>query len=201
MRFAFGILVVVALIGLHLAALFALLHPHVSPEYRAYYMDRVSTDWHVQQYPATPEQGIDLARPGWPEFVRSSFGISKQQSFGRWTDTQLGPQAGFEFNRSFTGPVCVVFNAKPSDSVRLHHVALKFGDQEKDIYFGQDQEIRPYLVDFDLPAPATRLALLFPRPLPRTSYSDPRQMGVGITRIRIFSQRCSELSQLVIEGR
>ena len=73
----YGIIAVVALVALHLTALFALLHPKVSREYRAFYMDRVSSDWHAKHYESTPEQGIDFSTVGWPDFVEYSFGISK----------------------------------------------------------------------------------------------------------------------------
>ena len=200
MRLAIAITAVVALAGLHLAALYAVLHPKVSQEYRAHYIDKVTMDWNVQHYHSTPEEGIDLTRPGWPAFVEYSFGISKAEKFGSWTDTRMGLKSGFEFNRSFIGPVCVVLNAMPADSIRSHRVPLEFGDQDKDIAFGRDQSMRSYFVDFDLPSPATTLALRFPKPLPRPSHENPRQVGVALNRIRIFSQPCAALSQLVVEG-
>lgn len=200
MRLAIGITAVVTLAGLHLAALYALLHPKVSREYRAHYIDKVTMDWHPQHYPSTPEEGIDLSKPGWPDFVEYSFGISNAEKFGSWTDTRMGLKSGFEFNRSFIGPVCVVLNAMPADSMRSRRVPLEFGDQQKEIAFEQDQSIRSYFADFDLTSPATRLALHFPKPLPSGSHENPRQVGVALNRIRIFSQPCAALSQLLVQG-
>ena len=84
-----------------------MLHPKVTREYRAYYIDRTSQDWRVKKYYSTPENGIDLAKPGWPDFVAYSFGIARDTSVGAWTDTRLGLKAGFELNQPFTGHVCV----------------------------------------------------------------------------------------------
>jgi Domain of unknown function (DUF7024) len=200
MRFAIGIIAVLALVGLHLAALFALLHPKISPEYKAFYVDRVTTDWHVQYYRSTPEDGIDFTRAGWPDFVKKSFGISTRDTFGRWTDTRLGLTSGFEFNRVFSGPLCVAISAKPSDSMRSRPVTLAFGDQKRDITLGKDNDIRNYAIDFQLPSPSNRLEIIFPGRLPRASRTDPRQAGVGLNRIRIFSQSCSDISKLGVNN-
>jgi hypothetical protein len=200
MRLATNIIALAALASIHLAALSALLNPRVSREYKAYYIDKTSLDWHVQHYHSTPEEGIEFSRPGWPDFVEYSFGISKPENFGRWTDTRLGLRAGFEFNRSFNGTVCVVLNAVPSDAMRDRHVTLAFGDHEKDIFFGQDHISRPYVIEFALSSSAERLELRFPAPLPRASQANRRQVGVGLQTMRIFSEPCSELSEPEIQG-
>jgi hypothetical protein len=191
MRLTLGLLAIVALAGLHIAALFALLHPKVSREYRAYYMDRVSTDWRVQHYSSTPEEGVDFAKRGWPDFVNYSFGILGVEPTGRWTDTRYGLRAGLEFARSFEGPMCVAVDASPFISMRSRKLTLAFGDQKKEISFGQGMAPYTFFVDFDLPSPTKTLALVFPQPLPKASTSNPRQPGVLLKKVRLFSQSCS----------
>lgn len=200
MRIGIAIVLSVALLGLHLAALHALLHPKVSREYSAYYIDKISTDWHVNHYHGTPEDGIDLPRPGWPDFVDHSYGILVPEPFGRWTDTRMGLKAGFKFNRAFSGPVCVELHAMPADSLRSQRVVLAFGDQEKDISFGQDEKMQEYRVDFVLPNPAEVLEFRFSKPQPRASHSTPRQVGVALNRIRIYSQPCSSIGPLATKS-
>lgn len=195
MRLSLLILVAIALTGLHLAAFWAVLHPRVTREYRAYYIDRTSRDWRVKKYPATPEEGIDLTKEGWPDFVAYSFGLARDPSIGAWTDTRLGLKAGFEFNQPFTGHVCVIVDAMPSSSIENRRVPLALGDQQKDISFGTDQTVRPYPIDFELDRPATRLQLLFSKPLPRMGHTDARQLGVALSRIRFRPQACSAVSQ------
>lgn len=200
MRLAFGIIAIIALVGLHLAALFELLHPKFSREYKAYYVDRVSMDWHEQHYHSDPEEGIDFSRLGWPDFVEYSFGIARPEGFGRWTDTRMGLNAGFQFNRSFSGPVCVVLNAKPSDAMRNRRLTLVLGDQAQDVAFGSDQYIRSYAVSFDLQRPATRFELRSPKLLPSVRLGNARQLGVGLNWMRIFAMPCSALSPQAIKG-
>jgi hypothetical protein len=196
MRLSLMILVTVVLIGLHLAVCWAVLHPKVTREYKAYYIDRTSRDWRVTKYHSTPEDGIDLTKPGWPEFVAYSFGLARDASVGAWTDTRLGLKAGFEFNQPFAGQVCVLLNAIPSSSMTNRRVPLVFGDQQQEIAFGADQSVRLYAIHFELPHPATRLQLLFPKPLPRMGHTDARQLGVGLARIRLLPQPCSGVSDL-----
>ena len=201
MRLTLGLIAIVALAGLHIAALFALLHPRVSREYRAYYVDKVSTDWRVQRYQSSVEEGIDFVKPGWPYFVDYSFGILGVEPTGRWTDTRLGLRAGFEFVHSFSGPMCVVVDASPFDSMRSRKVGVAFGDQKKEISFGPDESPHMFLIDFDLPSPTNTLALVLPRPLPRASHNNPRQPGVLLKRIRMFSQSCSAVTPLLAPSR
>jgi hypothetical protein len=177
-----------------MAALWALLHPNVSREYRAHYIERSSSDWRVQRYSATPEEGIEFSRKEWPDFVEFSFGITPPDSFGRWTDTRMALQSGFKFNRNFEGSSCVVIDAKPSASMRLRRVAVAFGNQEKEISFGQEQATRRYLVDFELNQPADTFELRFPKALPAIGHGDTRQLGVGLSKIRFFPMACSEIS-------
>ena len=134
-----------------------------------------------------------MTKPGWPEFVDHSFGILGAQPFGRWTDTRFGLRSGFVFNRSFSGPVCVLVDAAPTDNMKSRRAVLAFGDIDKEIVFGPDESSRLYAVDFDLPGPAQTLALVFPKRFPRASYSNPREVGVVLKRIRVFSGPCASL--------
>ena len=84
-------LVVVLLLGVELTAVYAVLHPKVSPEYKAYYIDRTTSDWRPPHYRASPDQGIAFLREGWPDFVSSTAGFSRFEEWGRWTDYDVYP--------------------------------------------------------------------------------------------------------------
>jgi hypothetical protein len=200
-RLILSISALIALVSLHLAAFSALLHPKVSREYRSYYIDQTSQDWRVKHYPSTPEEGIDLTKPGWPDFVAYSFGISRSDNLGSWTDTRRSLKAGFEFNQSFSGPMCVVFNAAPSKALLERRITIAFGDQRSQIQLGRDETVQQYAVEFELPRPTARLELLFPKRLPRVGHTDSRQLGIGLTKIRFFSQPCIAVQKLVQSGR
>src|SRR5690348_15186793 len=100
-------LVIVAALATELYAVFAVVHPRVDPEYRAYYIDRSTMDWNPAHYPATPEQGIDFAHAGWPDFVRNGYGFSYREMEGRWTDAAMLQTPRLSLSRSFSGPMCV----------------------------------------------------------------------------------------------
>jgi hypothetical protein len=176
--------------GVHLAALYAILHPHVSRRYRAYFIDRTSSDWAITQYHSTPEEGIVLSRAGLPDFVDYSYGISVAENWGRWTDTSLGLRAGFQLKESFSGPVCVAFEAGVTPAMLGRQVVLEFGDQRKPMVFGRN-ELHPYAVDFDLDKPADSFEFLFPDHMPPASEADGRQLGIGLARVRILSHACA----------
>jgi hypothetical protein len=199
-RLILSIIASIVLIGLHLAAFFALGHPTVTREYRSHYVDQTSQDWRIKHYLSTPEQGIDMSKPGWPDFVTYSFGISRDRNLDSWTDTRRGLKAGFEFNRAFSGQVCVVLNATPSDALRNRAVTIAFGDQRRDVHFGQEQTAQAITIEFALPKPSTRFELLFPKRFPRVGHTDSRQLGMSLNRIRFFSQPCTVVQRLVQSG-
>ena len=43
------------------------------------------------QYTATLAEGINFAKPGAPDFLVAASGLSGVESWGRWTDANLGP--------------------------------------------------------------------------------------------------------------
>lgn len=194
MRNLFYSILMILLAAIHCAALYALLHPEVSRQYRAYYIDRTSTDWMVTHYKSAPEEGIILSRPGLPDFVDYSYGISVAESFGRWSDTSHGLRAGFKFNQLFQGQVCVSFEAGVTPSMLGRQASLAFGAQATPVSFLKS-ELQPYAVGFDLQEPASNLEFRLPTRMPPASATDGRQLGIGLARIRILPGRCEDVSR------
>ena len=194
MRTTLRILLVIALLGLHLSVLYAILHPKVSPEYKAYFIDRTSRDWRPQHYHVLPQEGIDLSREGLPDFVDQSYGISVRESFGRWTDTAMGLHAGFRLNRSFTGPVCLKMRLGASRPMLNQHVVVRFGDQQKDLLIDQTS-LQDFALDYEESSPAHVLEFVFPKELPEASANDRRRAGLGIARIGIFPKACAAVGE------
>jgi hypothetical protein len=187
-------LIIAALLCIYAGTLFAVLHPKVSPGYRAYYMDRSSSDWNPEHYPGTPEKGIEFSRVGLPEWVESTHGLSFRDQWGRWTDTTVGPVPGLTFARSFNGPVCVQFVATAVPAVGKTFT-LKLGDQSQMVQvipkvFGE------YQVELEPVRPASRLDFVLPPQLPREAdvdshSSDMRRLGLELTSLRILSGPCT----------
>jgi hypothetical protein len=139
-----------------------------------------------------PEEGILLSRPGLPEFVDYSYGFSIPESFGRWSDTTHGLKAGFKMNRSFTGNVCLLFQAGATPSMLKETAMARFGDEYSKLAFRQ-QGLETYAVDFNLKRPADDFELQIPKMMPKASPKDGRRLAIGVTWIRILPGPCSAL--------
>ena len=96
-----------ALFVFYLWLLFIAFHPKVTEEYKAYYIDKSTADWKPKHYVAAFEDGIDFSRDGWPTFVKSAYGFSLNETWGRWSDAKLLPAAKIVFAQALTGYVCL----------------------------------------------------------------------------------------------
>jgi len=127
MRILIRAVILVAVLSVELYAVYAVLHPHVSPEYRAYYIDHTTNDWNPPHYAATPEQGIDFAHAGWPDFVRNGYGFSYREAEGRWTDGGVLQTPRIELNRQFSGPLCIELRLRPAYAELNHQLGIAMG--------------------------------------------------------------------------
>lgn len=194
MRFAFRILVVMVLLAIELYAVYAVLHPRVSPEYRAYYIDRITKDWNIQHYPATPADGILFGKNGWPDFVRFTSGFSFHEDWGRWTDADLQPSAKIFMNRQFSGPICIEINARPAASQVGRKVDIALGKNLGSIAL-PDPDYATYHVSFADAQPADTLEFRFQDDVPINSQfihsgTDGRRLGFGLVWLKILPTVC-----------
>jgi hypothetical protein len=199
MRIVVRVLILAFLLSVECAALYAVLHPKVSAEYKAYYVDRISSDWPPTRYSATPEQGMVLAKPGLPDFVQATHGFSFRESWGRWTDAAMDAGAGINMNREFRGPVCVVLTAYPSPAEVGKQVMVVLGRQSAPVVLSAPA-FADYYIDFDLTDPAHTLDFRFPGSVPKHSRiikgsMDDRRLGLAISLIRIFESPCHAVSR------
>ena len=205
MRIALRILVVIALLGVNLASLYAVLHPHTSPQYKAYYIDKSTQDWAPDRYSATPEEGMKFAKPGLPTFVESTRGLSVREAWGRWTDLSLGEPA-IKFRQAFSGPICVVITAYPSEAESGKQVVVAFGAQSQSLHLTAP-DFADYYVNFVLTQPANTLEFHFPDGVRRNNDADPasrdiRRLGLAISSIRLSQTSCATIApQKAIGGR
>ncbi len=189
MRTLVRILLVIALLVLHVSVLYAVLHPKVSREYRAYFIDKTSRDWKVERYHATPQEGIDLAHEGLPDFVDYSYGISWKESVGRWTDTNMGLRAGFRFKPPLQGPACLQLRLGSAAPMLNQNITVRFGEEQKEEKIVQ-QEVRDYQLDFEKSGPVEEVELVFPKDLPRAGADDGRHVGLYIAGVQVLPQGC-----------
>ncbi len=196
MRTLFRILVLLALLSVELYAVYAVLHPHVSADYRAYYIDRTASDWNPPHYPAAPEQGIVFSRPGWPEFVRNGSGFSFREQDGRWTDAEVAKVPTIFMNEQFSGPLCVELTLIPAPAERGHKLQVALGSNVGEIALS-NPGWATYYVNFHDATPADTLQFRFDGRVPRMEDVAPgtrdwRRLGIDVSSLRIFHSACSE---------
>lgn len=199
MKVAAKWMVVAALLAIYATALWAVLHPHVSHMFRAYYIDRVSSEWVPVRYTTTPEEGIEFARVGLPDWVDYTAGFSVRESWGRWSDADVAKKPTIMLTRPITGPVCAVFTARPSPPLVGKAFALRFGDEAKYVPFSTP-DFATYRVDFDVTRGAERIEFIFPGELPPlkefdSRTTDKRRLGIALVNLKFYPARCETLQQ------
>ena len=198
LQFGAGVLLLV----LYVTLLVFVLRPHVTPEYRAYYIDRTSSDWNPVRYPASFEEGIRFTNPGFPEFVQLMYGFSFHEPWGRWTDARRSPVsdrpvAGIVFREPLSGPVCVDVNARPAQPNESVTVAL--GNEEKNVVFSRS-EFADYFIEFSLTRPANAIEFRFRGRIRSAHEENPkdqdiRRLGLAIVSLRFFPYKCGSVQE------
>ena len=194
MRTAFRILVVLALLAVQLYAVYAVLHPHVNLEYRAFYIDHTMKEWQPKRYNATPDEGISFSKSGFPNFVLYGAGFSYQEPGGRWTDAAVAPAAKIFMNRDFSGPLCLRFIARPALSQFGKKLEVVFGSNVGYVTLS-NLDLALYQVSFTNAQPANVLEFHLDGPVPSNkdfthSGGDDRHLGVLLIDLKILPSVC-----------
>jgi hypothetical protein len=194
MRTAFRILVVIALLAVQLYAVYAVLHPHVDLEYRAFYIDHTMKEWNPKRYNASPEEGITFSKSGFPGFVLYGSGFSYDEPGGRWTDTAIAPTAKIFMNRDFSGPLCIQFVARPAYSQWKKRLEVAFGSNVKYVTLSS-LDPAAYQVGFANAQPANMLEFRLEGAVPSNkefthSGEDDRHLGVLLIQLKIRPSVC-----------
>lgn len=196
MKSVLRLLALVVVLAVELYAVYAVLHPRVSPEYRSYYIEHSTLDWNPPHYAATPEEGIVFERPGWPDFVRNGFGFSYREGGGRWTDATVLASPRIWMSRQFSGPLCIELVLRPSPAELGHRLEVAFGSNVRQLELS-NREFYTYRISFENAQPADTLQFRFDGPVPlandtRPTGEMPRRQGVQLSTLKILPGRCSQ---------
>jgi uncharacterized protein DUF7024 len=199
MKFLFLSFLAALLCVFYLTIVYLALHPHVSREYKAYYIDRITSDWKPARYAATADQGIRLGVAGLPSFVDYIYGFSWLEPWGRWTDAQHGAAAGVVLQNPISGVVCVMMKVMPASSQRGKVITIRLGDEQHS-FVPKPDGFSDYSFDFSESRPADSLQIRFDGAVPSQSEfdrgsSDHRKLGLAVMYIRFFSQTCSTVKE------
>src|SRR5215471_8796317 len=187
--------VLIACLGvIYLFASLAVLHPKVSEEYRAHYIDRTSVDWDPPHYRAAPEEEIALSRPGLPEWIAWSYGFSALETRGLWTDGNFGNVAAFVFAQPLDGAFCVEFTAEPARPLRDSFTVMLGAQSE--IVQVRSRDTAEYKAQFNDVKGASQLQFVLPKGLARVHDYDPsngdaRRLGLLLRLLKIRSGSCN----------
>jgi hypothetical protein len=137
----------------------------------------------VPAYQATLAEGIAFAKPGYPEFVAKTEGISIAEPFGRWTD---GPKPAIEFKEPLPLKFDLVLQGAAYGPNVDQPVKITIGSVAKDVTFDADMTKGPQIrrLSFNLDKPANRIEFLVPNPT-QPSNGDLRKLGIALVDLKI----------------
>jgi phosphoglycerol transferase len=173
---------------------FLAFNPKVDDDYRAYYIEKTTSDWKPASYSARVTDGIDFSKPGMPEFIASISGLSHQESWGRWTDASLLHAARIVYKQPLTGRVCISIDASSARKQVGKVVEIRIGDQ-KVRFIPRTETPDRYQFETNL-LTKTNVVEVEPRSpgLPSgwdINNSDKRRIGIGLRRLVIAPGECS----------
>lgn len=136
------------------------------------------------RYTATLAEGIDFARPGYPDFLTEVSGISGPEGWGRWTDTNLGQTASLRFAQAL--PAHFTVNLKVRDFFGVNankEIVVQAGGQKQTFVLlpEMDQDVK---LTFDAVADADTIEIVAPDASTPTA-SDSRKLGIGLISLSI----------------
>lgn len=180
---------------IYVLTMLAVLHPKVSLAYRAHFIDHTSTEWNPPHYRSAPEDGFVFAQPGLPDWVAWTYGFTRPEPMGRWTDDDLGNKAGLVFDRPFKGTFCLEFNAEPASHMS-DSFALKFGESLQTVPVAA-RSASDYQIQFRDVKDARQLEFILPKDLPRVhdfdlQNGDDRRLGLLLRRLKIHPGNCDQ---------
>ncbi|MGO4222715.1 hypothetical protein AB4Y64_12795 [Lysobacter sp. TAF61] len=137
----------------------------------------------IPRYAATLAEGMDFSRPGAPEFVTEITGLSGPESWGRWTDANLGPT---KLRLRSPLPQHFTLRIKARDYFGLNaqqKLTVRVGNQEKGFILLGSEDQSANLV-FDGVSNVDSIEISVPK-TSSPSANDSRRVGVGLISFSI----------------
>ncbi len=124
---------------------------------------------------------------GAPEEVRQFSGISRPESWGRWSNANLAPQVKIEYRDPLPAKVDVVITAKAFGPNVDKPVKVRIGNSEQTLTLGKD--VTTTTLHFDNPSHSKLLTIEPPEPQLSNEGNilghAPRKLGIGMVNIKI----------------
>lgn len=126
---------------------------------------------------------------GAPEEVKSFSGISRPESWGRWSNAQLGEQVKIEYQHPLPKQFDLVITAKAYGANANKPIPVRVGKNEQILTLGND--VTTTTLHFDNPSAASTLVIVPPDPQSTNEGNilghSPRQLGIGMVEIKVVA--------------
>ncbi|BCA41404.1 phosphatidylglycerol--membrane-oligosaccharide glycerophosphotransferase [Kluyvera ascorbata] len=126
---------------------------------------------------------------GAPEEVKTFSGISRPESWGRWSNAQLGQEVKIEYQHPLPKRFDLVITAKAFGPNADKPIPVRVGNSEQTLTLGHD--VTTTTLHFDNPADANTLVIVPPDPQSTNEGNilghSPRQLGIGMVEIKVIN--------------
>jgi len=126
---------------------------------------------------------------GAPEEVKQFSGISRPESWGRWSNAQLGEEVKIEYNQPLPEKFDLVITAKAFGPNAGKPVPVKVGDSEQTLTLGN--EVSTTTLHFENPTRSNTLVIVPPDPQSTNEGNilghSPRRLGIGMVSIKVIN--------------
>jgi phosphoglycerol transferase len=127
---------------------------------------------------------------GAPEEVKQFSGISRPESWGRWSNAQLGSEVKIEYAHPLPEKFDLVITARAYGPNANRPIPVRVGDKEQTLTLGND--VTTTTLHFDNPSRSNTLVIVPPDPQPTNEGNilghSPRELGIGMVEIKIVSK-------------
>lgn len=124
---------------------------------------------------------------GAPEEVKQFSGISRPETWGRWSNAQLGKEVKIEYTQPLPEKFDLVITAKAYGPNANKPIPVRVGDMEQTLTLGN--AVSTTTLHFDNPSRSNTLVIVPPDPQSTNEGNilghSPRQLGIGMVEIKI----------------
>lgn len=126
---------------------------------------------------------------GAPEEVKQFTGISRPESWGRWSNAQLGNEVKIEYNAPLPEKFDLVITAKAFGPNANKPIPVRVGNKEQVLTLGND--VSTTTLHFENPSRSNTLVIVPPEPQTTNEGNilghSPRQLGIGMVDIKVVN--------------
>jgi len=124
---------------------------------------------------------------GAPEEVKQFSGISRPESWGRWSNAQLGDEVKIEYAEPLPEKFDLVITAKAFGPNANKPIPVRIGDTEQMLTLGND--VTTTTLHFDNPSRSRTVVIVPPEPQSTNAGNilghSPRKLGIGMVEMKV----------------